>query len=69
MTTLRAFVARLLSTFGIERVADLDEEVRAHLEMQAQEYERGGMTPEAARAAALERDRRHHDTSGDQRTH
>jgi len=55
MTALRAFVARLLATLGIERVTDLDEEVRAHLEMQAQELERGGMTPEAARTAALKR--------------
>ena len=54
MTTLRAFAARFLATLGIERSTDLDEEVRAHLEMQAQEYERAGMTPEAARAAALQ---------------
>ena len=55
MTALRAFAARLLATFRVERSVDLDEEVRAHLEMQAQELERGGMTPEAARAAAVER--------------
>jgi predicted permease len=55
MTALRAFAARLFATFRIDRTVDLDEEVRAHLEMQAQEYERSGMTPEAARAAALER--------------
>ncbi len=55
MTALRAFAARLLATLGIDRGVNLEEEVRAHLEMQAQELERSGMTPEAARAAALER--------------
>jgi putative ABC transport system permease protein len=55
MTALRAFAARLLATLGIDRGADLDEEVRAHIEMQAQEYERGGMPPDAARAAAVQR--------------
>jgi predicted permease len=57
MTALRAFAARLLATLGAGRGTDtnLDEEVRAHIEMQAQEYERSGMTPEAARAAALQR--------------
>src|SRR5688572_20343966 len=37
---------------GDRRAAILDEEVRAHLEMLARDFERGGMTPEAARYAA-----------------
>ena len=55
MSGLRAMMSRLLATLGVDRNADLDDEVRLHLEMQALEYERQGMTPEAARAAALER--------------
>jgi predicted permease len=55
MSGLRAFVTRLLTTLGATHNADLDEEVRAHLDMQAQEFERHGMTPEDARAAAVQR--------------
>jgi predicted permease len=33
---------------------DVDDEIRFHLEMRAQEFEERGLTPEAARAAALE---------------
>ena len=54
MTALRAF-ARLLATLGIERGTDSRRGGSRALEMQAQEYERRGMTPEAALAAALER--------------
>ena len=55
MSALRAFLSRLFATVGADRRRDLDEEVRAHIEMQAQEYERGGMSADAARAAALQR--------------
>jgi predicted permease len=37
---------------GDRRAEILDEEVRAHLEMLARDFERAGMTPEAARYAA-----------------
>jgi predicted permease len=55
MSGVRAFLSRLLITFRSDRSSDLDEEVRAHIDMQALEYERQGMTPDAARAAALHR--------------
>jgi macrolide transport system ATP-binding/permease protein len=55
MSSVRAFLSRLLVTLSAERSSDLDEEVRAHIDMQAQEYERHGMPPDAARAAALQR--------------
>jgi predicted permease len=55
VSALRAFLSRLLATFDVNRGHDLDEEVRAHLEMQAEDYMRRGMTAAAARAAALQR--------------
>jgi predicted permease len=55
MSALRAFVSRLRATLGSDPRSEFDEEVRAHIEMQAYELERSGMTPDAARAAALQR--------------
>ena len=50
MTRLRVLISRL---FGRGRAPDeLAEEMDAHLGLLAQEYERRGMTPEAARAEA-----------------
>jgi len=55
MSAVRAFASRLRATLGRTARSDFDEEVRAHIEMQALEYERRGMTPDAARTAALQR--------------
>ena len=54
MTSLRVLFHRLRALFrkrNLER--DMDEEIRAHLEMQIEEYRRQGMTAEEARYAAL----------------
>ncbi len=54
MSRLRALAWRLRATLHPDRFADdLDEEVRGHLAMQAEEYTRRGMSAEDARAAAL----------------
>ncbi|MGH9349381.1 MAG: ADOP family duplicated permease [Vicinamibacterales bacterium] len=56
MSGLRAFIARLLAALDRDRCThDLDDEVRAHLEMQAEEDARRGMTLDEARAAAQQR--------------
>ncbi|MEP6960884.1 MAG: ABC transporter permease, partial [Acidobacteriota bacterium] len=52
MSGLRAAWSRLLGMWGSGQ-ARLDEELREHTELLAAEYERGGMTAEQARAAAL----------------
>ena len=53
MVSLRIVVQRLLSPFRRRQLdADLDEEVRTHLELLAADYERRGMTPVQARHAA-----------------
>jgi predicted permease len=50
---MRTLLLRLRALFTRERVErDLNDEVRAHLELQAADFERRGMTPEAARLAA-----------------
>jgi hypothetical protein len=54
MTSVRAFMARLLSLVRARQLdARLDEELRSHLEFATEENLARGMTPEAARAAAI----------------
>lgn len=54
MISLRAWVSRFTSLFRKRRFEqDLDEDVRAHLEMLAEENRRKGLSPEEARYAAL----------------
>lgn len=54
MTSLRILFHRLCALFQKQTLeSELDEEIRAHLEMQIDDYQRQGMTPEAARYAAL----------------
>ena len=56
MTGIRALVSRLKGTLFRDRLDDrLDEEIRTHLEMQAEELIRQGMSPEDARLAARRR--------------
>jgi len=51
--SIRATFTRLLSVFRRRQLdADLDDEVRAHLELLAADYERRGMTSDEARHAA-----------------
>jgi len=53
MSAVRMFFTRVMSLFRRRRLdADLDEEVRAHLDLLAAEYERHGMSAGQARAAA-----------------
>ena len=53
MTSWRVHAARFRSLFARRRIeAGLDAEVRAHLALLAEEYERGGMSPRDAAAAA-----------------
>jgi predicted permease len=53
MSKLREFASRLRALFSKSRLdQDLDEELRAHLEMLFEENLRRGMSPEAARYAA-----------------
>ena len=50
---LRRWLHKLVSAFHRRRLDDeLDEEIRAHLDMAAEEYLRQGMTPRQARLAA-----------------
>src|SRR4026208_2103866 len=54
MTSLRVLLQRLRSLFQRQNLEDeLDEEIRAHLEMQIEDYVRQGMTADEARYAAL----------------
>jgi len=54
MTSLRVLVNRLRALFQRQNLEqDLDEEIRAHLEMQIDDYVRQGMTADEARYAAL----------------
>ena len=56
MTGLRMLLARLRGTLQRRRLDDqLDEEIRAHLDMQADELVRQGLAPGEARLAALRR--------------
>jgi putative ABC transport system permease protein len=49
----RTALSRLLSLFRRrQQDADLDDEIRTHLDLLAAEYERRGMTPGEARLAA-----------------
>lgn len=51
---IREWGLRLLGLLGVgRRDEDLQEEIRAHLEMHAEDYERSGLTPEEARRQAL----------------
>jgi hypothetical protein len=51
--SIRAVVSRIASLFRRrQQDADLDDEIRAHLDLLAAEYERRGMTPGQARFAA-----------------
>src|SRR5713101_1472359 len=53
MTRLRESASRIRALFSKSRLdQDLDEELRAHLEMLVEENVRGGMSVEAARYAA-----------------
>ena len=53
MPSLRTVLSRVLSLLARRyRDADLDDEVRAHLDLLALEYERRGLSPEQARGAA-----------------
>lgn len=57
MTGWRVLAARVLGFFGIgvgsrRRADELDDEMATHLACLADEYERRGLTPDAARAAA-----------------
>ena len=53
MTSLRTAIARLRGIFGGDRAdARIDEEIAAHLEMLAAEFESRGMSPREARLAA-----------------
>ena len=52
MSWVRVAVARFRGLFGHKRFErDLDDEVRFHLEMQAEDNRKAGMDPAAARAA------------------
>jgi predicted permease len=54
MTKLRAFLLRVLMLFRLRRTEnDLDEEIQSHLQMQADDHRRAGMSFEEAREAAL----------------
>ena len=54
MTKLRAFLYRALMSLRRSRVeADIEEEIRSHLEMEAEEQRRKGMNLDEARQAAL----------------
>ena len=54
MSTLRAAFARIAGFFGLHRSeADLDDELRSHLEMETAENIRRGMAPDEARRQAL----------------
>ena len=49
-----SFAARLRALFVKNRLdREMEEEVRAHLEMQAEDNQRAGMTPAEARYAAM----------------
>jgi hypothetical protein len=50
-TVLFARLRGLLTRNRLER--ELDEELRFHMEMQAEDNQRAGMTPEQARYAAI----------------
>lgn len=51
---LRAWLSRLRSVLERHRLDDeMDEEIRAHLELATEEYLRQGMSPEDATHAAL----------------
>lgn len=53
MNWLRAFRSRLLAMFRKQRLdAEMNEELRSHIDMQTQEHIRAGMNPEGARYAA-----------------
>ncbi len=54
MTALRAFAARLLATFRGKRIdREMEDEIASHLEEATAEFVERGLTPEAARHAAL----------------
>jgi putative ABC transport system permease protein len=54
MTTLREFISRFVSLFRKQHLErEMDDEMRAHLEMAVAEYLDRGMPPEEARYAAL----------------
>jgi predicted permease len=54
MTPLRVLIARLLSLVRVRRLdRSLDEEIRAHLDLAADEYIRRGLSLDEARLAAL----------------
>lgn len=54
MTSLRVLFHRLRALFQRQNLEqDLDKEIRAHLEMQIEDYQRQGMTADEARFAAL----------------
>src|SRR5262245_13719109 len=53
MRPLRALLSRLSTLFAAKQLdEELDEEIRAHLDLLAEEHQRRGLSPVAARAAA-----------------
>ncbi|HEY7187301.1 MAG TPA: permease prefix domain 1-containing protein, partial [Vicinamibacterales bacterium] len=51
--TIRVWLARLLAALGARRhERDLNDEIAAHIDLLASEYERGGMSATDARYAA-----------------
>src|SRR5579864_9307482 len=55
MTKLRAFLGRIAMLLRRSRIeTDIDEEIRSHLEMQADDHLRNGMPPDEARRTALQ---------------
>jgi predicted permease len=54
MTTLRIFLHRLRGLFLRRKLEqEMNDEISAHLEMQREDYQRQGMSPDEAHAAAL----------------
>src|SRR5262249_19215309 len=54
MTTLRIFLHRLRGLFLRRKLEqEMNDEIRAHLEMQREDYQRQGMSADEAREAAL----------------
>src|SRR6476660_7556008 len=54
MTSLRILLQRLRALFRRRNLEqELDDEIRVHIEMQIEDYERQGMTADEARYAAL----------------
>jgi hypothetical protein len=53
VSAARRWWHRLRDTFGTRAERELDQEFQSHLQMQIDDHVRAGMTPSAARRAAL----------------